>query len=120
VELRETVEFAVARELREETGLEARPRALVGVYSGPDRDPRKPTTSVVFLMKGRGGTPIGRDDAAEAAWVPLEKARRLAFDHNQILADAVRLQHRLVRRGRKERSSQSRPPTKRRHSQRHR
>ena len=50
VEQRETVEEAVVRELREETGLTARPGKLVGVYSGPDRDPRKPTTSVVFHM----------------------------------------------------------------------
>jgi len=91
VELRETVEFAVARELREETGLEARPRALVGVYSGPDRDPRKPTTTIAFWMGGRGGVPQGGDDAASAEWVPLRKARPLAFDHNKILSDAVKL-----------------------------
>jgi len=91
VELRETVEEAVVRELREETGLTARPWRLVGVYSGPDRDPRKPTTSVVFLMRGRPGRPRGRDDAAEARWVPLAKARALAFDHDRILSDAVRL-----------------------------
>src|SRR5271157_4719538 len=57
VEYRETVEEAVVRELREETGLVGRPKGLVGVYSGPDRDPRKPTTSVVFLITGKGGTP---------------------------------------------------------------
>jgi 8-oxo-dGTP diphosphatase len=97
VELRETVEGAVVRELKEETGLTARPWKLVGVYSGPDRDPRKPITSVVFLMKGRGGTPRGGDDAADAAWVPLEQAHPLAFDHEQIVGDARRLLHRLVR-----------------------
>lgn len=90
VELRETVEAAVMRELREETGLRARPRQLLGVYSGPDRDPRKPTTTVVFLMRGRGGVPHAGDDAAAAAWVPLQKARPLAFDHSRILRDAIR------------------------------
>jgi 8-oxo-dGTP diphosphatase len=90
VELRETVEEAVARELREETGLRARPWKLLGVYSGPDRDPRKPTTSVVFLMRGRGGPPKGGDDALTAEWVPLSRARPLAFDHQRILRDAVR------------------------------
>lgn len=88
VELRETVESAVARELAEETGLRARPVRLVGVYSGPDRDPRGPTTSVVFRMRGRGGPPRGGDDAASAAWVPLREARGLAFDHDQIVRDA--------------------------------
>ncbi|MFZ0891348.1 MAG: NUDIX hydrolase [Thermoplasmata archaeon] len=95
VELRETVEAAVVRELKEETGLTARPWKLVGVYSGPDRDPRKPITSVVFLMKGRGGTPVGGDDAASAAWVPLRAAHPLAFDHEQIVSDARRLLRRI-------------------------
>jgi 8-oxo-dGTP diphosphatase len=98
VELRETVEAAVARELKEETGLTARPWKLLGVYSGPDRDPRKPTTSVVFLMKGRGGSPKGGDDASSAAWVPLHRARPLAFDHDRILDDARRLLRRSRRR----------------------
>jgi 8-oxo-dGTP diphosphatase len=98
VELRETVEEAVVREVREETGLRARPVRIVGVYSGPDRDPRKPTTSVAFLMRGRGGTPVGGDDAASASWVPLSEARPLAFDHATILSDARRLLHGHARR----------------------
>lgn len=89
VEQRETVEAAVTREVREETGLEARPGKLVGVYSGPDRDPRKPTTSVVFHMRGRGGLPRGGDDASAARWVPLGEVGCLAFDHNRILRDAL-------------------------------
>jgi len=91
VEQRETVEEAVVRELREETGLAARPVALVGVYSGPHRDPRKPTTSVVFLMSGRPRPPKGGDDAASAEWVLLSEARPLAFDHERIVRDARRL-----------------------------
>jgi len=90
VELRETVEEAVERELLEETGLRGRAAGLVGVYSGPDRDPRKPTTTVAFLIRGRAGRPTPGDDAAGAAWVPLAAARRLAFDHGEILADALR------------------------------
>lgn len=98
VELRETVEEAVARELREETGLVARPWKLVGVYSGPDRDPRKPTTSVAFLMRGTPGRPRGADDAAEAEWVPLEDVGPLAFDHSIIVRDALRILRRPRRR----------------------
>jgi len=90
VEPRETVEEAVVRELREETGLAARPGRIVGVYSGPDRDPRKPTATVAFLMRGRGGPPRASDDAASAEWVELSRARPLAFDHERILRDAVR------------------------------
>jgi 8-oxo-dGTP diphosphatase len=91
------VEEAVVRELREETGLHGRPVALVGVYSGPDRDPRKPTTSVAFLVTGRAKSPVGADDAASAEWVPLSRARPLAFDHEQILAEGRRLWRRRRR-----------------------
>jgi 8-oxo-dGTP diphosphatase len=98
VELRETVEEALVRELREETGLSGHPLKVVGVYSGPDRDPRKPTTTVAFLVGGRGGSPAAHDDAAAAAWVRLSEARPLAFDHERILADAQRLHRRTVRR----------------------
>ncbi len=38
--------------------------SLVGVYSDPDRDPRKHTVSVVFRIHGPGGVPRGGDDAA--------------------------------------------------------
>lgn len=82
------------RELREETGLVARPIGLVGVYSGPDRDPRKPTATVVFSVTGRARPPVPGDDAAHAAWVPLSQATALAFDHGQILRDALRQRHR--------------------------
>jgi 8-oxo-dGTP diphosphatase len=91
VELRETVEAAVERELLEETGLRGRAIDLVGVYSGPDRDPRKPTTTVAYLIRGRAGRPTPGDDAGGAAWVPVGATGPLAFDHSEILRDALRL-----------------------------
>jgi 8-oxo-dGTP diphosphatase len=90
VEGSETVEEAVRRELKEETGLVARECGIVGVYSGPDRDPRRSTATVAFRMTGRAAAPRGGDDAREAAWVPLREARGLAFDHDRIVADALR------------------------------
>jgi 8-oxo-dGTP diphosphatase len=104
VELRETVEHAVVRELREETGLRGTIDGLVGVYSGPNRDPRKPNTSVVFLIRGRGGRPRGGDDAADARWVPLGEVREMAFDHREILSDALR----ALRRPHRHRSRRAR------------
>ncbi len=109
VELMETVEATVVRELREETGLVGRPGPLIGVYSGPDRDPRKPTTTVAFLMRGRPGRPTGGDDAALAEWVPLSRAHPLAFDHERILRDAIR-----VWRGARRRMGGRRRPVARR------
>ncbi len=100
VEPDETVEAAVERELLEETGLQGRVERLLGVYSGPGRDPRGPTVSVAFLMRGRPGAPRGGDDAAFAAWLPIREARPLAFDHALILRDAVRRVRRSARRPR--------------------
>jgi 8-oxo-dGTP diphosphatase len=97
VEIGETVEEAVARELREETGLVGSVGPLVGVYSDPTRDPRKHTVSVVYRILGKAGRPRGGDDAASAAWVPLRPFPSLAFDHGRILRDALRARRRTPR-----------------------
>lgn len=90
VELGETTEEAVVRELREETGLTARPVRVIGVYSRPGRDPRGHTVSIAYGMHGVRRTPTGGDDAAEASWVPLAEAVGLAFDHDDVIRDARR------------------------------
>ena len=89
VEYGETVEAAAARELHEETGLRAKSLQLIGVYSDPKRDPRGHTVSVAFLMRVDGGEPKGGDDALSAAFVADWRGKRLAFDHDKILADAL-------------------------------
>lgn len=88
VELDESCEQAVLRELEEETGLRGRVRSLLGVYSAPGRDPRGPTASAVYLIAGRRGRPRGGDDARNARWWPLRALPPLAFDHDQVVADA--------------------------------
>src|SRR5260370_13889297 len=54
VELGEPVERAAIREAWEETSLEVELRALLGVYSRPDRDPRAHTGTVRDIRPGRG------------------------------------------------------------------
>ena len=52
VEWGETVTSSLARELREEAGVELRgPGRLVGVYSRPDRDPRFHGVTVVVACE---------------------------------------------------------------------
>ena len=87
VEYGETVAAAAVREAREETGLQITLTELFGVYSDPQRDPRRHTIAVVFLATATG-TPVGGDDAAAARVCTLDALPSpLAFDHARILAD---------------------------------
>jgi len=94
VELDETVERAAARELFEETGIPRSASRLsrIGVYSEPDRDPRRRVISVAFaaLVPNPGADRAG-GDAASTQWLPADRALKepLAFDHRRILEDAV-------------------------------
>ena len=91
VDYGETVEAAVQRELEEETGIRTGTGRLVGVYSAPDRDPRRHNVSVAFLMQPSPQQPVGGDDAASAAYVDDWRDVELAFDHRRIVDDACRI-----------------------------
>ena len=97
----ETTEQCAIRELEEETGLHISEVHQIGAYSKVDRDPRGRTVTVVYLaIDDEPITVNGQDDAAKAQWFPLSafldkpsgKAERpeLAFDHDEILPDAVK------------------------------
>lgn len=92
VEIGETVEQACRRELLEETGLLAGALRLVGVYSAPDRDPRGHVCSVAFRAEGVSGAAQPGDDAMRAEWIAAWHEIEFAFDHRQIVMDAVRTQ----------------------------
>ena len=89
VEYNETVEHAVIREAREETGLDVKVVKLIGVYSEPGRDPRGHTVSVVFLCSVVGGDLKADTDAEDAREFNINSLPdELAFDHGKILRDA--------------------------------
>jgi ADP-ribose pyrophosphatase YjhB (NUDIX family) len=87
VDFGETVEEAAVREAREEISLEVELRALLGVYSRPDRDPRGQTVTVVYIARA-SGNPTASDDAQKVGlFDPAYPPSPLAFDHSEILAD---------------------------------
>jgi 8-oxo-dGTP diphosphatase len=91
----ETLDEAALRELREETGVgAASPLTQFGAYGDPERDPRMNVVTVAYLAVLRDvGTVVGGSDAAAAALIPasdvLNGKVELAFDHLQIVRDAV-------------------------------
>jgi 8-oxo-dGTP diphosphatase len=91
----ETLDEAAARELREETGVDAAARlSQFGAYGDPGRDPRMDVVSVGYLavLRDVSGIAAGTD-ASDARLFPVARVlggrMRLAFDHRRILRDAV-------------------------------
>jgi len=81
-ELEESIEEAVLRELREETGIEGRVVRLLSVaseYSEYYGD----LLFVSFEVERSGGEAQAGDDAEEIDWFPLDRVPRLAFAAHQ-------------------------------------
>ena len=87
----ETTEQCAIRELEEETGLRVSEMKQIGAYSKVDRDPRGRTVTVAYLaIVDEPIAVTGQDDAAKAEWWPLSYLPDLAFDHDDIMQDAIR------------------------------
>ena len=92
MDMDETTEQCAIRELEEETGLVLSELQQIGTYSKVDRDPRGRTITVAYLARiDKPIAVIGQDDAAKAEWWPLSALPPLAFDHDEIMRDAIKV-----------------------------
>ncbi len=89
VEFGETVEDALVREMKEELGISVRIKKLVGVYSGPKRDPRGHTVTIAYLIERESGDITIDHEASEFKFFSLRRLPlNIGFDHRNIINDA--------------------------------
>ena len=88
MDIGETIEACLKREMSEEIGLDVEIIKLLGLYSDPDRDPRFHTVSAVYVCRAEK-FPTAGDDAKSTKVVPLNalEGESFVFDHGQIIAD---------------------------------
>jgi 8-oxo-dGTP diphosphatase len=91
VHVDETLDDAARRELAEEAGLRDVFLEQLYTFGAVERDPRERVVSVAYyaLVKLSDHRARAATDAANAAWFPISKAPKLAFDHGDILATAL-------------------------------
>jgi len=75
---------AALRELREETRVEAEILGLVDVVDGLFPEHGRHYVLIDYVARWTSGEPVAGDDAAEAAFVPVEEAlRRVEWDETR-------------------------------------
>lgn len=87
----ESLEEAVERELKEETGVSINYLEQLYTFGNVDRDPRGRVVSVAYfgLIHPEGHTLEASTDAEEAQWFEMDKLPELSFDHKQIIDVAI-------------------------------
>ena len=88
--MEETLEEAAIRELQEETGLVVDALQQVGAFSAVDRDPRGRIITFAFLVELTDPqAAVAGDDAKTVKWFDLDALPELAFDHDEIIRQAL-------------------------------
>lgn len=102
IKLKETLEAAARRELKEETALDSADIFLEQLFTfgDPERDPRgRYITVAYYALISPDHKVAAGDDAKEASWVPVKRLGEyfLAFDHDKIIEMALdRLKGKIV------------------------
>ena len=91
VRLKETLEEAALRELREETGIRDVFLEQLYTFGAVNRDPRGRVVSVAYyaLVNLRDHAIRATTDASNAAWFSADDIPKLPFDHNRIIDVAL-------------------------------
>ncbi len=91
VDYGESLEDAVRREMKEETGLSLKDLKQYHTYSAPKRDPRFHVVTTVFTAFS-AGMPVAGDDAKSVRIITENDVRRMKFasDHKKVLLDYFR------------------------------
>ncbi|MGN8069363.1 NUDIX domain-containing protein [Mucilaginibacter sp. SG564] len=83
----ESLEDAIQRELKEETGISINYLEQLYSFGKPDRDPRNRVISITYygLVKPDAFEIKADTDASDVAWFNIKNLPPLAFDHDQIV-----------------------------------
>ncbi|HLV47379.1 MAG TPA: NUDIX hydrolase [Flavobacterium sp.] len=88
----EDLETAAKRELEEETNVVVEKLQQMKTYGNPHRDPRGYMVSVAYVTQVDSNTnAVAADDAKALRWFAVENLPELAFDHQIIIEDGLRL-----------------------------
>lgn len=92
VKMDETLEESALRELGEETGLTKVFLEQLYTFGNPGRDPRERVVTVAYyaLVKLLDHKVQAATDARNAAWFAVDDLPKLCFDHDHILAAALK------------------------------
>lgn len=90
VDENEDLETAAKRELFEETDIQLFQVKQLKAYGNPNRDPRHHTISVAFIGEIDSlAEAKAKDDAKLVQWFSINELPVLAFDHSEIIRDAI-------------------------------
>ena len=89
VDVGESPEDAVTRELLEECNIVGKENGIIAVRGNPERDPRGHVVTIFYRVEvdENSGEPLAGDDAAEAEWVKLSQVdlENMGADHAEII-----------------------------------